>query len=184
MEIIAIFIIGLFLGNFLPAYFSQKGKFAAVKEDIGTITEKVENIKTDNAIILEAIKSKNTLRSLAVEKRLEVHQKAFTSWLNMSRAIHSAEITKKVIECQEFWGENCIYLDPKARDAFVEAYHSASNHSALLDAYRGTGNENGIQEIKDNFQRVMGAGNLILAAMELPPLTESNLEELGVEENA
>ena len=184
MEILATFIVGLILGNFLPAYFSQKGKLAAVKEDIGTITEKVENIKTDNALILEAVRSKNTLRSLAVEKRLEVHQKAFTSWLNMSRAIHSPEITKMVIECQEFWGENCIYLDPKARDAFVEAYHSASNHRSLLDTYRGTGNKEGTQEIKDNFQRIMGAGNLILASMEIPPLTERNLEELGVEENA
>ncbi len=40
------FVVGFFVKNFLPAYFNEKGKNLATKEDIGKITKTVESIKT------------------------------------------------------------------------------------------------------------------------------------------
>lgn len=39
-------IISLLLNKFLPAYFSEKGKNLATKEDISQITEKIESVKS------------------------------------------------------------------------------------------------------------------------------------------
>ncbi|MEW5832259.1 MAG: hypothetical protein AB1763_05430 [Campylobacterota bacterium] len=41
----AAIIVSFILNKFLPAYFSEKGKNAATKEDIEEITKKVENVK-------------------------------------------------------------------------------------------------------------------------------------------
>ena len=42
--ILVAFIVGLFVRSYLPAYFSEKGKNLATKEDIGDITKIVETI--------------------------------------------------------------------------------------------------------------------------------------------
>ena len=39
-------IVSLLLNKFLPAYFSEKGKNLATKEDISQITEKIESVKS------------------------------------------------------------------------------------------------------------------------------------------
>ena len=39
-------VVSLLLNKFLPAYFSEKGKNLATKEDISQITEKIESVKS------------------------------------------------------------------------------------------------------------------------------------------
>jgi hypothetical protein len=48
-EIVLTIIIGYFLYSHLPAYFKEKGKNLATKEDIKDITEKIESVRTDYA---------------------------------------------------------------------------------------------------------------------------------------
>ena len=58
----------LFIRRYLPAYFSEKGKNLATKEDIIEITDKIESVKTDYARQLEIFKGDIAL----LEKRREL----------------------------------------------------------------------------------------------------------------
>jgi hypothetical protein len=51
------FILGLLVRSYLPAYFSEKGKNLATKEDIGGITKIVETIRSQQAAELEVVKT-------------------------------------------------------------------------------------------------------------------------------
>jgi hypothetical protein len=61
-------LLGLFLKDYLPTYFQQKGKNLATKEDIKEITDKVESVKTAYARELELFKHEITV----LEKRREL----------------------------------------------------------------------------------------------------------------
>ncbi|MCX6350250.1 MAG: chromosome partitioning protein ParA, partial [Bacteroidetes bacterium] len=60
-------ILFLFLKNYLPSYFNEKGRNLATKEDIGTITKIVESVKLGNNAQLEKIKTKLSLVSKTQE---------------------------------------------------------------------------------------------------------------------
>ncbi len=68
------FILGLFLKSYLPAYFTKKGENLATKEDIGKITQIVEQIKTDLSKDLEFVKwelgKKAAIHKLVAEKEI------------------------------------------------------------------------------------------------------------------
>ncbi|MBF9224373.1 hypothetical protein [Hymenobacter ruricola] len=48
---------GLWLKNYLPNYFNEKGKLLAQKEDIAEITEKIESVKSDFSKDTERLKT-------------------------------------------------------------------------------------------------------------------------------
>ncbi len=54
--------------SFLPSYFSNKAKNLATKEDIGAITNEVENVKSGYAEMLEEIKSDHQLKLASIER--------------------------------------------------------------------------------------------------------------------
>lgn len=47
LEIVLVFLLGLFIKNFLPSYMEEKGKNLATKEDIETITRKTEEVQRE-----------------------------------------------------------------------------------------------------------------------------------------
>lgn len=47
LEIVAVFLLGLFLKNYLPSYMNEKGKNLATKEDIQEITQKTEAVQQE-----------------------------------------------------------------------------------------------------------------------------------------
>ncbi len=67
-----LFIAGLWLKNYLPNYFNEKGKLLAQKEDIEEITRKIESVKIDFAKESESLKIElQRLLSLEVAHRTE-----------------------------------------------------------------------------------------------------------------
>lgn len=44
---VAVFLIGLFVKNYLPSYMDEKGKNLATKEDIEEITRKTEEVQKE-----------------------------------------------------------------------------------------------------------------------------------------
>lgn len=44
---VAVFLIGLFVKNYLPSYMDEKGKNLATKEDIEEITRKTEEVQQE-----------------------------------------------------------------------------------------------------------------------------------------
>ncbi len=131
---------------------------------------------------------KNQLRLAAIDKRLEVHQKAYSLWTGLrSKAHKSEEIWEYVMECQKWWDDNCLYLAPKARKAFKHAYMCASNHKDFLDERKfivenAPNDKQRLAEINDliqkNWNDISIAGQAIVEGVELPTIGEEEFKEI------
>jgi hypothetical protein len=174
--IIAGIVVFLLLKFFLPGYLTEKGKNLATTEDISKITDKIEAVKADYSMLLEELKSRHQLRIAAIDKRLEVHQEAFTLWHELLSKTHTEEVGECVMKCQKWWINNCLYLEPEVREAFSTAYHSASAHQGFVQSKN-------VELIKQNFASIMNTGQIIVEAVKLPRLTEAELKELSKTNN-
>ena len=65
---------GLFLRNYLPSYFTEKGKNLASKEDLGQLTELVESVRAQYTADLERLKAALVSEGQAVERRRQVYE--------------------------------------------------------------------------------------------------------------
>lgn len=162
---------------FLPSYFSEKAKNLATREDIATITNEIERIKAQHAnqiqavihqynLLLEAKKGQNLLRLAALERRLQAHQDAFELWRKLLSAAHGPDTGNVVMECQEWWNRNYLYLEAEARNAFNMAYHSAHMHEGLKQ------DRSNPSLVTDNWLKIMAAGDIIVKSVDLPPIAE------------
>lgn len=179
--VIAGVVVFILIKYFLPGYLSEKGKNIATKEDIEKITDEIERVKSQYALLLEAVKTKNQLRLAAIDRRMEVHQEAFTLWREIFSNIHSQEIGNVIIKCQDWWEKNCLYLEPNVRAAFMDAYSAAHTHNSLLQGKYDA------KLIHENWERITKVGQIILEAVQLPGFTEiekKEIEKLEHENNA
>ncbi|SIS16515.1 hypothetical protein SAMN05878276_2753 [Aquipseudomonas alcaligenes] len=171
--VVAGVVVFLLIKYFLPGYLSEKGKNLATREDIAKITQEVESVKNQYAILLEELKAKHQLRLAAIDKRLEAHQQAFTLWRGLLAEVHGPNIGRQVMTCQSWWEANCLYLEPVAREAFSAAYSSANLHASLLQ------NRNDVESVKSNWRIIISAGATILEAAQLPGLTTTEMKQLA-----
>lgn len=163
--VIAGVIVFLLVKHFLPGYLSQKGKNLATKEDISYITKEIEEVKSTYSQILETFKAQHQLRLAAVEKRLQVHQEAFCLWRRINGAIGTDYLPEIIKECDEWWGNNSLYLEPEPRKAFLEAWVSARD----LKWYQENSEPSLVTKC---YQQINYAGEAITKAVELPRLNE------------
>jgi len=174
--VISILLLGLIC--YLAAYLRQKAKYLAQKEDIKEITneiekvrlefsEKLEMIQQQNRVFLEQYKSRHQLRIAAIDERLRIHQEAYTLWLELVSHIWSKDSGDVIKKCQEFWTNNCIYLEPEPREAFRGAYMAAHDHPEIVKAQKNTP---WAKEILENWERITKAGESIIKAVELPTI--------------
>ena len=115
------------------------------------------------------------LRLTAADRRLQAHQEAFALWRKILRNVHNEDIGKVVMEGQEWWENNCLYLDAQARGAFLEAMHSASHHASFK------ADRENAELVMENWDRIMRAGDVIVAAVNLPSLGEKEKKLLQTE---
>ena len=107
-------------------------------------------------------------------KRLLVHQEAYTLWWElMGKANKRDEIGDFVIKCQEWYVKNSLYLTKESRNAFHEAYIAADIHPALQ---RDRVNA---KELKENFQKILRAGQVLVKAVSLPSLGDSEYSPIN-----
>lgn len=158
------FVLAYILNSFLPAYFGEKGKNLATREDIGELTRKVEEVRSDYAMIVERFRATSQLRLAALDKRLQAHQEAFELWRRLVPAAHRDDIGDVVRECERWWNANCLYLSAEAREAFSDAYFYAMNHRSHLQI-RGNS-----AELEANWKKITGAGDVIVRSVDLPPI--------------
>ena len=179
--IVAAMVALLLLKFFLPSYLTEKAKNLATKEDIGLITDQIEKVKAQyaenlqnlihhNNLLIEQNRGKQQLRLAAIDRRLQAHQEAFTLWRKLLSSVHTDTVAKVVLECQEWWDNNCLYLGAEARAAFNTAYRSASNHRDFLR------DRTNVELIKANWKDIADAGEVIVRGAELPPLGEKEVE--------
>ncbi|MQR02370.1 hypothetical protein [Glaciimonas soli] len=175
------------IGGSLTTFIREKSKNFATRQDIGKITAEVEKVKTEYAsqlkvlehrhsVLLDELQGKQQLRMAALEKRLQVHQEAFTLWRKLISKINERQDVKDVLEeCNRWWDSNCLYLSANARKAFAEALFSAAIHGDLIQDVNITKDWKPAME---NAKVINKAGAELIAAVELPSLVE---REYGVE---
>ncbi|MDZ7871692.1 MAG: hypothetical protein U5L02_21260 [Rheinheimera sp.] len=101
----------------------------------------------------------------AVEKRLQVHQEAFCLWRQINGALGTDFLPEIIKKCDEWWGNNSLYLEPEPRRAFLEAWVAARD----LKWYQ----ENSEQSLVTKCHHLINyAGEAITKAVELPKLNE------------
>lgn len=122
----------------------------------------------EREILLEKTSQHHQLRIAALDRRLEVHQQAYALWWKLLHAVHREENLPSdiIIECQDWWVKNSLYLDAEARQAFRAAYIAASFHRELCKPPRD------IDTIKENWNIINDAGKIIVKTVELPSLGE------------
>ena len=165
----------LIIRFYFPSYLGEKAKNLATREDIAAITHEMEKVRIEYSSLVEELKARHQLRLAAVDKRLQAHQEAFTKWTELMATVHSSDIHKTVIDCQSWWDKNCVYLEPKVRKAFVAAYRAASDHKSLTQP----GGD--VNAIKENWQKILGFGNSLFEAIQLPSLSELETQSISKE---
>jgi hypothetical protein len=79
LTIILILIVGWLVKSYFPAYFSEKGKNLATKEDIGRITSIVESTRTQYLAALERLKTEFSVSSEYQSRLKEKEREALLS---------------------------------------------------------------------------------------------------------
>jgi hypothetical protein len=155
------------IAAYCGTYLKTKGKNLATKEDLREITTTVESIKSD-------LQTKKALRLAALDRRLATHQQAYAHWrklVHFSNDPKKAEESyKHVAKCQEWWNENCLYLDAEARQAFRLSYMAAHSRPNIMASGHG-------ESMRENFEVVIAAGEKIVAGAALPPLNADKEED-------
>jgi hypothetical protein len=108
---------------------------------------------------------RNQLRLAALDRRLQAHQDAYSLWRRILKDLDTAKIGDTVMECQEWWNNNCLYLTPDARQAFVQAYLTASSRAVVMGS-------RDVNLISREFEIIKRAGELIAQGVELPIINE------------
>jgi hypothetical protein len=169
--------------SFLPSYVSEKGKNLATSEDIAKITTEIEDVKViylerlkdiehQNALVLEQLRHQQQLRLAAAERRLQAHQEAFSLWRRLFGATGTKDVFPIVLECQDWWNKNCLYLNSTARDSFNRAYFAASDHIVLLQ------NKVDVDSISKNMALISRVGDDLVSGVELPSLGTRETENV------
>ena len=148
------------IAAYFGSYLKTKGKNLATKEDLKDITTTVESIKSD-------LETHKALRLSALDRRLDAHQQAYTLWRKLVHVSNdpkkATESDEHVTKCQDWWNENCLYLDSESREAFRLAYLAAHSRPPIMASGHG-------DSMRENFEIVIAAGQKIVAGAALPPL--------------
>ncbi|QBR04348.1 hypothetical protein [Paraburkholderia pallida] len=172
------FLIGVVVREFLPGYFRKKGENLATKEDVAEITNLQKAVEHRFNELLENSKQRHALRVAALDQRLAAHQQAFSLWRELLSNTHSEKIGPVVLRCQTWWEQNCLYLEPVVRDAFVRAYSAAHSHHAYTEARANS------TIIQDNWNEISNFPKVLFEAIQLPPLRQADAENVLSERGA
>jgi hypothetical protein len=75
-------------------------------------------------------------RNTELDKRLEIHQLAFSLSLQLPSAAHDPENNSDLLhQCDNFWKNNCLFMVPKVRESFRLAYQTARFYPTYRDNY-------------------------------------------------
>ena len=165
-----------FFRSYLGSYLAKKAENLATKQDIQDLTRLQEEVKAEFEQILERQRTEAQLRLAVVERRFQAHQDAHTLWLKLFQKVYVGEIGEVVMECQEWWEKNSLYLESKTRIAFKLAYHAALNHRDLL---KGPRDDDHKKIIEQNWRQIIEAGSMIEDAVNLPSLGVSEVQRVG-----
>jgi hypothetical protein len=107
------------------------------------------------------------LKLAALDKRLQAHQDAFAMW---QRLLFTNRPTKEsdqlILECQDWWNNNCLYLSADARIAFKEAYLAAEYLKLPANV------QSGPKATNADLEKLKRAGEILVKGAYLPSIGE------------
>jgi len=107
----------------------------------------------------------------AVKKRLEKHQEAYTLYSKLFFNIHDKNKINNIVEkAENWWFENCLYLDDKSRNEFKKAINQTLDFNSEAETDKTN---------KKIFEQIEKARNLIVEGVELTP-GEHEYEKLNI----
>jgi hypothetical protein len=162
----------------IGAYLRKRAENLATKQDIRAITSVVEAVKAEfqqaheaqrhvNERALKSMDYEHQLRVAALERRLDEHQGAYARWWTLQSKMYAPEAHHIAVECQLWWVEHNIFLDPQAREAFRDAYLAVG----VMVQLKGDQDAESVRVWREQVETVRKAGNIIAKAVALPPIT-------------
>ena len=140
--------------------------------------------KTTKEIVGQREKDrKQQLALAALPERLAAHQKAFALWYRMIGLVHDKDHSKiwnAVVEGQEWWIDNCLYLVRDARDAFIDSIHAAERHRALVNAWQqqeqmGYDATEAREHMQENWRTIQKFGSIVQNCVDFPGFGQKDL---------
>jgi len=168
--VLAFILLGLV--SFCGAYFGEKGKNRALKEDIKTLTHAVQGVTMLYTQHLEMFKANLQLRNAALTERLKAHQEAYSLWARMFERVWDSDRRTAFAlyqECRKWWTENCLYLAPMAREKFMPAVKCIMMHQEI--------DGGAFDRLDKNWQKIEALGDVLVKSVELPELGEAQMLE-------
>ena len=131
-------------------------------------------IQRRNDLYKQHLERLDKYKLVAIEKRLEVAQKAFSYWLTLKPIIHNryAENRQQIInEAKQFWNNNCLYLNKNSRLLFWRIICDTSEYPDLDDAIRNafseTDKNNARKNKLDAWDRIYSFPDVLAEEMDL-----------------
>ncbi|MEO6067678.1 MAG: hypothetical protein ABIQ41_06825 [Gemmatimonadales bacterium] len=122
-----------------------------------------------NATALQKDEQHHSMRMAAIDKRLAVHQEAFALWWRLRFSVHNAEACRSLVEeCEEWLGNNLLYLEPEARVSFRASYMAALNYKNLVLQFHGRPDVTGI--VAKSMDQIVATGEVLIRCVGLPAL--------------
>ncbi len=91
-------------------------------------------------LLVQMFDRKDKYRLIAIEKRLEAHQRAFILWFELLNVIHkpdgTTEKTDVINRANDFWVNNALYLEKNTRHDFREAANIVAFYKQDLEFAR------------------------------------------------
>ena len=123
------------------------------------------------------LESKDKLKLVAIERRLEAHQQAYAMWYRLIWVIHASrqERAKVITEARNFWTNNCLYLEKNTRKEFDIIIKLVDDYSDKLEM--GKRSTDAIQKEKiskdfmGDWERIFELQKLIQKEVELEAIT-------------
>jgi hypothetical protein len=114
----------------------------------------------------ESLARQHQLRLAALDRRLQAHQEAYALWRHLlfdAWDPTAAPMTAR--QCQDWWDNNCLYLDPASRSAFQQAFLTA-------DTFHVTQQSRDPRLIQAETEIIRRVGEILVAGVELPPISK------------
>lgn len=111
-------------------------------------------------------------RLAALDKRLETQQKAYSYWYELLWSLNNKDrLDEMIMKCQDFWKDNCLYLDPESRKSLKKTISNA----IFLEQYNETVTATERQEVIGQIYRT---GEDLQKGVGLPPIIDTELKML------
>lgn len=124
--------------------------------------------------------SRNKDRYVTLDKRLEVHQLAFSLSLQLPSAAHDPENNSDLLhQCDNFWKNNCLFMVPEVRESFRVAYQTVRFYPSYKDNHeKGKISD---KELKEVWQKIIKSTHDIVESVGFKWL--GDLEPIEKEQN-